>query len=164
MSASDAENREVVDMDEVIREVAMQNGHGLQRDDPVMMLVTIMNCVARAYDEHNEGLVVKYAAILTEYRQFHQEAARQWRNDARDYANTALNAALDAARDNAAAVMSEGAARIHAMIEDSLGRQMADCLADQKKEFAGLKKYLAWMTAMTGAALLAAALVALLGN
>ncbi|MDR1518999.1 MAG: hypothetical protein LBU23_02500 [Planctomycetota bacterium] len=163
MSASDAKNRDVVDPDEVIREVALQNGQGLLRDDPVMMLVTIMNCVAKAYDEHNEGLVVKYAGLLTEYRQFHQEAALQWRNDARDYANTALNAALDAARDNAAAVMSEGAARIHAMIGDSLGRQMAACLADQKKEFRKLEKYLAWMAAATGAALLAAALLALIG-
>ncbi len=145
-----------ISMDEVITQVAHKNGHGLQPDDPLLFLVTIMNCIAEGYDAQNAGLVEKYGAYLEKYRQFHQEAALQWRNDAKNFASTVLNAALTSGRDAAVKLMAEGSTKILAMVKEELGREREAYLLAEKEEFQKLRRYLAWMVGATGVSLMGA--------
>ena len=156
----------MISMDEVIAEVARKNGHGLAPDDPALFLITVVNCIADGYEKQNAELVEKYRSYLKEYREehqtFHQEAALQWRNDARDFAKTVLNTGLTSGRDTAVKLMTEGATKILAMVKEELGQEREAHLLAEKEEFHKLKRYLAWMVGATGVSLVSAVAMVLL--
>ncbi len=96
------------------------------------------------------------------YRQFHQEAALQWRNDAKSFASTALNAGLTSGRAAAVKLMAEGSAKILAMVKEELGWERDAHLLTEEEEFQKLKRYLAWFVDVTGVSLMGAVAMVLL--
>jgi hypothetical protein len=100
------------DLDAVIKNVAKENGVGLYKDDPVMVLVTIINQLA---DDQRAGVV----GALEKYREVHEDIALRWRTDAGKVAGKILNAALDAGRAEMAKAMSAGAAQVVRIVNEA---------------------------------------------
>jgi hypothetical protein len=141
------------DLDEVIRNVAKKNGVGLYRDDPVMVLVTIINQLT---EDQQAGVV----AALEKYREVHSDIALRWQADAARAANRILNAALDAGREEMAKGMSAGAAQVIRIVHEASASSLAEQRKEATKLIDGMKRFSYWMLAAAGAIMLTALFIA----
>jgi RPA family protein len=136
------------DLDEVIRTVAKKNGVGLYKDDPVMVLVTIINQLT---EDQRAGVV----AALEKYREVHSDIALRWQADAARAANRILNAALDAGREEMAKGMSAGASQVVRIANEASASALAEQRKETEKLLGGMKRFAYWMLAAAGAIMLA---------
>jgi CHASE3 domain sensor protein len=141
------------DLDAVIRNVAKKNGVGLYRDDPVMVLVTIINQLT---EDQQAGVV----AALDKYREVHSDLALRWQADAARAANRILNAALDAGREEMAKGMSAGAAQVVRIVNEANASALAEQRKEAEKLIGGMKRFAYWMLAAAGAIMLTALFMA----
>jgi hypothetical protein len=139
------------DLDAVIKNVAKEHGVGLYKDDPVMVLVTIINQLT---EDQRAGVV----AALEKYREVHSDIALRWQADAARAANKILNAALDAGRAEMAKGMSAGAAQVVKIINEASAAAMAEQWAEGAKLIAEMKRFAYWMIG-TACALVAGAVI-----
>ena len=143
----------ITNLEDVIRDAALKNRVGLTEDDPLMVLVTIMNRIAEDYQTGLNG-------ALENHRGEYEEAAHRWRNDATKRANHILNTALSAGSEAMAKGMSEGASEVAKLIQ----AEVAAIVAMQRSEFASVtnrfRRYSVWMLAANGAVMVLALIIA----
>ncbi|MCD8141503.1 MAG: conjugal transfer protein TraM [Planctomycetaceae bacterium] len=136
-------------MEELIREAAVKNRTALEPDDPVLILVTIMN---RIVADQSDAI----AKHLEQYKETHEDIADRWRRDATGTAERILNAALYAGRDSMEKGMTEGAAKVAEQFDEKLNRALALHKAEFRLAFREFKRSVGWLLAATGAVLAAA--------
>lgn len=140
------------DLDAVIKNVAAKNGVGLYKDDPVMVLVTIINQLT---EDQQAGIV----AALEKYREVHADMALRWHTDAAKAANKILNAALDAGRVEMAKGMSAGAAQIVRIVNETSAATLAEQQAEWARLVGEIKCFSYWVMGSACAVLIGAAVV-----
>ncbi|MCC8108312.1 MAG: hypothetical protein LIQ30_04550 [Planctomycetes bacterium] len=139
-------------LEDVIRDAALKNRVGLREDDPVMVLVTIMNRIA-------EDQTANSTAAMENHRTIFQEIALAWRTDATERANQILNAALDAGRKAMAKGMTEGGTKVMALVRDeteSMLSEMAAASARMERAMEAHRKWVVWMSVANSAVLIIA--------
>lgn len=141
------------DFQEMIKEVAVKNRVGLERDDPIMVLVTIMNRIV-------EDAQTSLAAALEDSRTISEETALGWREDANKRANEILNAALNAGREAIGKGMSEGAAKVVVMIRNASAAMLEEQKAAMQKSMMDMKKWIYMLMGMLGLTVVAVIVLA----
>lgn len=141
--------------EDVIRDAALKNRASVKEDDPVMVVVTVMN---RVVDDQIKALT----AAHEQHRTISQEVALAWRKDATDRANQILNAALDASRKAMAKGMNEGAAKVVALVREECAAAVAEQRMELEKSIADFRRYASMVTYAIGVGLVGAVLIAVL--
>ncbi len=136
------------DFDEMIKEVALKNRVGLERDDPIMVLVTIMN---RILEDAQKSM----NAALEDSRTINDEAALNWREDANKRANQILNAALNAGREAIGKGMSEGAEKVVVMVQEASAAMLAEQKSAMQQSMSDMKKWVYMLIGMLGLTVIA---------
>jgi hypothetical protein len=145
------------DLDAVIAEAARKNGVGLRRDDPVLVLVTIMNRIG-------EDQRAELEKALERSRLRHEELADKWRRDALAAAETILNASLEAARRNLSSGLSEGAENLVSLLRREAEAMLAHQRAEAKATLREFRRLSLGLLAAVGLALAGTALLVLLAG
>lgn len=150
----------MTDFEDVIREAALKNGFGLEKSDPQMVLVTVLNTIAQDWQRSMD-------AALEKYRGEHEELAHRWRTSAAAQSEKVLNVALNASREAMTKGMNEGTERVMELVRGHVRDVLHDALAEQKAELQKatdeFKTYVKLLAKGSGVALvLLALLVALL--
>jgi ribosomal protein RSM22 (predicted rRNA methylase) len=145
----------MIDFEKIIRDSAVKNKLVVHKDDPVMVLATIINTML-------DDLTASLAAALDKYQSGNNDIARRWRLDAEAGAAKVLNAALDAGREATAKTMSEGANKVTALIQ----AELVTAVLHQRRELdmvvAGMRRHSFLMLGAYGAMLIGAVIVSLL--
>ena len=102
-----------VDFEQVVRDAATKRNLVIRQDDPLMEFAGVVNLML-------EDLEKSMTELVQTCRVGNEELAKRWRNDAEAIAARILNAALDAGREAASKVISEGADKAVAVIHDEL--------------------------------------------
>lgn len=144
----------MTDIKDVVRDAALKNRVGLKDDDPVMVLVTIMNRIALDWQDCLN-------AALEGYKNEHETLANRWRKEATKRAEIVLNAALAAGREAMAKGMSEGAEKVLLLLQKEAREDMRLALMEQKAELrramGDFKRYASYM--LVGCAAVVSAVV-----
>ena len=82
---------EDVELEELIKEIAVKHGIALGRDDPILILQTLNNRLLQASQKAQQALLDQYKAEL-------EELSLRWSTDAKEKAERILNASLDASK------------------------------------------------------------------
>jgi multidrug efflux pump subunit AcrA (membrane-fusion protein) len=82
---------EDVELEELIKEIAVKHGIALGRDDPILILQTLNNRLLQASQKAQQALLDQYKAEL-------EELSLRWSADAKEKAERILNASLDASK------------------------------------------------------------------
>lgn len=98
---------------ELIREVAVQHGIALSREDPILILHTV-NARLLANSQAAQQ------ALLGEFKSELEEISTRWGADAKTKAERILNAALAASKETMASMMQEGAREITAGLQKEI--------------------------------------------
>lgn len=114
---------QLIGMDEIIAEVAKSNHHAVSPDDPVMVLVTIINMLGRKSSQLQ-------STLLDDFRAAQDDAALRFRKDAIAAANRILNAASDGGKEVIRVSMYEVATQTVNMLKEETER----CLAAIRRE------------------------------
>lgn len=117
----------MTDFEDVIREAALKNGFGLEKSDPQMVLVTILNQIVEDWQRSMDG-------ALEKYRNEHEEMAHRWRTNAAAQSEKVLNVALNAGREAMAKGMNEGSEKVLKLVRGHVEDVLRDALAEQKAE------------------------------
>ncbi len=148
----------MTDIKDVVRDAALKNRVGLKDDDPVMVLVTIMNRIALDWQDCLN-------AALEGYKNEHEMLAARWRKDATKRAEIVLNAALSAGREAMAKGMSEGAEKVLLLLQKEAREDIRLSLMEQKAELqratGEFKRFITYMLIGCAAATSAVVLTAI---
>ncbi len=112
-----------IDMEQVVREAAAKRNLVIRPDDPALEFARVLNLML-------EDLEKSVKEVLTTCRVGNEELAKRWRGDAEAVAARILNAALDAGREAASKIISEGADKAVAVIHEELLSTMLRQKAD----------------------------------
>ena len=82
---------EDVELEELIKEIAVKHGIALGRDDPILILQTLNNRLLQASQKAQQALLDQYKAEL-------EDLSLRWSVDAKEKAERILNASLDASK------------------------------------------------------------------
>ena len=82
---------EDVELEELIKEIAVKHGIALGRDDPILILQTVNNRLLQASQKAQQALLDQYKAEL-------EDLSLRWSADAKEKAERILNASLDASK------------------------------------------------------------------
>lgn len=149
----------MTDIKDVVRDAALKNRVGLKDDDPVMVLVTIMNRIALDWQDCLN-------AALEGYKNEHEMLAARWRKDATKRAEIVLNAALAAGREAMAKGMSEGAEKVMLLLQKEAREDIRLALMEQKAELrkatGDFKRYVTYILIGCAAAVSSVVVVAML--
>lgn len=143
----------MTNIEDVIRDAALKNRVGLKEDDPLMVLVTIMNRIAQDWQSTMD-------AALEGNRNESEELAHRWRWNATKRAEKTITAALDAGRRAMAKGMNEGAAKVTDYVRAELDAAIAAHKAELEAATQRLRRYSLWMLAANGAMMLVALFIA----
>ena len=143
------------DLDKMVKRVASENGFGLHKDDPEMVLVTVINQII---EDQQVGVV----AALEKYREVHEDMAVRWRHDAAGVANKILNAALDAGRAEMAKGMSAGAAQVVRLVNEATAAALAEHCKTNLEAVREMRRYTILILSATAVALAGAVIMVVL--
>ncbi len=155
----------MINIEEVVRDVALKNHQTVTEDDPVMALVTIMTKIA-------EGWQATMDASLEKHLEAHEEMADRWRRNTPAQINKILDAATAVGKETMAKAMSEGAEKVmtivrereqsllHEIMEGALQKQRAELAAATETFKRYYLRLLVWMLGGSGALMLLALYVA----
>jgi chlorite dismutase len=119
----------VVEVEELIKEIAAKHGIAVSRDDPILVMQTINNRLMQDTSKAQQ-------AQLDHYKEELEALALRWGIDAKSKAERILNAALSASKDAMDQAMQENAkttaASVRAEVDLILGR-MAKQLHDVQR-------------------------------
>ena len=96
---------EDVELEELIKEIAVKHGIALGRDDPILILQTLNNRLLQASQKAQQALLDQYKAEL-------EELSLRWSADAKEKAERILNASLHASKVAMEQLMRAGAKEI----------------------------------------------------
>ena len=142
----------MINIEDVIKSVALKNGQAVEKGDPVMALITIMTKIA-------EGWQATMDESLQHHLSEHESMAARWRKNTPTQVNKVLDAALTAGKEVMAKSMSEGAEKVmgivrereqhllHEIMEGALLKQKAELAAATAKFKEDFKRYYLWMLA-----------------
>jgi hypothetical protein len=82
---------EDVELEELIKEIALKHGIALGRDDPILILQTLNNRLLQASQKAQQAMLDQYKAEL-------EELSLRWSVDAKEKAERILNASLNASK------------------------------------------------------------------
>ena len=82
---------EDVELEELIKEIAVKHGIALGRDDPILILQTLNNRLLQASQKTQQALLDQYKAEL-------EDLSLKWSTEAKEKAERILNASLDASK------------------------------------------------------------------
>ena len=105
-------------VDELIQEIAKQNGVAVSRDDPILVLQTINNRLMADSSKAQQ-------AQLDQYKEELEGLALRWGNDAKDKAERILNAALAASKEVMSKEMKEGVKAAASAVRDEIDAALA---------------------------------------
>jgi chlorite dismutase len=92
----------VIEVEELIKEIAAKHGVAVSRDDPIIVMQTINHRLMQDTSKAQQ-------AQLDHYKEELEALALHWGNDAKDKAERILNAALSASKDAMHQAMQENA-------------------------------------------------------
>jgi cell division septum initiation protein DivIVA len=101
-------------VDELIKEIAGKHGVAVGRDDPIMILQTI---IARLLEDSAKA----QQAMLERYKEELEALSSRWSSDAKAKAERVLNAALESSSNTMRAGAGEAAASVRREIDAALG-------------------------------------------
>ncbi|MGJ0637219.1 conjugal transfer protein TraM [Xenorhabdus bovienii] len=87
-------------INELIKEVAVKNGVALSRNDPIMIIQTM-------HDRFLENCNKEQARILDDYKEELEGIAGRWGYEAKNKAESILNASLKASRETMATLLRD---------------------------------------------------------
>ena len=79
-------------VDELIKEIAIENGMAVSREDPIMVLQTINNRLLKISSEAQQEQLDQYKSEIEDF-------AKRWGSNAKDKAERILNASLAASKE-----------------------------------------------------------------
>ena len=82
---------EDIELEELIKEIAVKHGIALGRDDPILILQTRNNRLLQASQKAQQALLDQYKAEL-------EDLSLRWSTDAKEKAERILNVSLDASK------------------------------------------------------------------
>ncbi len=126
MSADEKDARlDAIDelLQHIIATVARKNFQGVRRDDPVMILPTIMKVLADDAAEQHD-------AVLKRHAEAHEDIALRWRIDANESAQRIMSASLAACRKQ----IEEAAAHTAKDVREAIKAEMAVALGELRAE------------------------------
>jgi len=100
-------------LDEIIRLIAVKHGIAVGRDDPILVLHTINEHLARESASAHEALLSSFKSEL-------EAIAHRWGEDAKDKAERTLTVAITTSRDIMSRSMQDGAVAAAAAIRREL--------------------------------------------
>lgn len=110
-------------LDAVVTTVARVNHQGVRKDDPVMVLPTIMKVISNdAADQHKR--------VLQEHANEYEDFAYRVRKDSEDVAKRVLNASLEACQQQIAASADNAAKGV----KEAIGTEMAAAITVLRSE------------------------------
>ena len=155
----------MINIEDVIKSVALKNGQAVEKGDPVMALITIMTKIAEAWQAAMDE-------SLQHHLSEHESMANRWRKNTPAQVNKVIDAALTAGKDVMAKSMSEGAEKVigivrereqhllHEIMSGALEKQKAELAVATEKFKDDFKRYYLWMLAGNGAVFLALCIAA----
>lgn len=126
---------------DIIRQAREEHDLPVRKDDPVMILATIMDVIV---DNQSKAILAMY----DKYREEHADLANQWRHDAKEAASHILNNAVAAGKTAMANGILETANKV-AEITAHESKKNLDAL---RRETERLKKYVTAVIAWSAAA------------
>lgn len=90
-------------INELIKQIAVTNGIAVSRDDPIMILQTVIHKLIQDNEKSQQ-------AILAEYKEEQEALAMKWGKEAKEISDRILNAALKAGKDTMLEMIQESAA------------------------------------------------------
>lgn len=90
-------------INELIKQIAVKNGIAVSRDDPIMILQTVIHKLIQDNEKSQQ-------AILAEYKEEQEALAMKWGKEAKEISDRILNAALKAGKDTMLEMIQESAA------------------------------------------------------
>jgi pyruvate-formate lyase len=142
----------MIDIEDVIKAVALKNNQAVEKDDPIMALITIMAKIAEDWQATMD-------ASLEDHLTKHEEMAARWRKNTPAQVNKVLDAAIAAGKETMAKSMSEGAEKVmaivrereqrllHEIMEGALQKQKAELAAAAEAMAETFKRHYLWMLA-----------------
>lgn len=143
----------MTNIEDVILDAALKNRVGLKEDDPLMVLVTIMNRIVLDWQSTMD-------AALEANRNESEELAQRWRWNATKRAEKTITAALDAGRRAMAKGMDAGSAKVIEYVRAEMDAAIAAHKAELEKTTQRFRRYSLWMLAANGAMMLVALFIA----
>lgn len=113
----------MTDLDTIIKKAAVHNGVGLRKDDPVMVLVTIMNTLI---DDMKETLPEQQKRLLVNFAEKVEDSLQRLNTDMKGNTERSVNAVTDYAKGILPKVMTSGAAEAVKAAKSELSTMLAD--------------------------------------
>ncbi len=82
---------EDIELEDLIKEIAVKHGIALGRDDPILILQTLNNRLLQASQKAQQTLLDQYKAEL-------EDLSLKWSTETKEKAERILNASLDASK------------------------------------------------------------------
>lgn len=101
------------DVEDLIKEIAVNHGIAVGRDDPIMILQTINKRLM-------ENNMKAQQEMLDQFKEELEEMSQRWSTDTKAKAERILNAALDASKESMDKQMQQGAVEIVAQLNSGL--------------------------------------------
>jgi hypothetical protein len=144
-----------IDFEQVVRETAKKRKLAIRQDDPALVFAGVLNLML-------EELETSMKDVVQACRVGNEELAKRWRGDAEAAAVRMLNAALDAGREAASRVISEGADKVVAVVHGEFLSTMLRQKADLEDCAAAIRRLSVFMLLASGVVLASAVLVRVL--
>lgn len=90
-------------INELIKLIAVTNGIAVSRDDPIMILQTVIHKLIQDNEKSQQ-------VILAQYKEEQEALAMKWGKEAKEISDRILNAALKAGKDTMLEMIQESAA------------------------------------------------------
>jgi len=90
-------------INELIKQIAVTNGIAVSRDDPIMILQTVIHKLIQDNEKSQQ-------VILAQYKEEQEALAMKWGKEAKEISDRILNAALKAGKDTMLEMIQGGAA------------------------------------------------------
>jgi hypothetical protein len=108
---------EDVELEELIKEIAVKHGIALGRDDPILILQTLNNRLLQASQKAQQALLDQYKVEL-------EDLSLRWSAEAKEKAERILNASLDASKLKMEQLMQASANEIVTKIKVEVGASL----------------------------------------
>lgn len=114
-SGQDREN--LINIDDMLADIAKENHVLVKPDDPIMILVTMFNRLSAK-------LIIFQAMFQEEFAEKQEEIGLNWRRDANTTANRILNASLEGGKEVITKTMFEVATQTVRMIKEETDKSL----------------------------------------
>ncbi len=105
-------------IDTFIKEIAVNHGLALERDDPILIMQTLNTKLM-------EDSAIAQQTMLNQYKVEMEEIALRWANDTKDKSERILNASLAASKEAMANLLQESASTTAKTIQNKVDESLA---------------------------------------